>query len=60
MPKEVTFVAPQDCTLTFSDGSKLKLKRDQPKSKTFKKDGTYPYKLSCRGACTPTSPIIVP
>jgi len=60
MPKVVKFVAEQDCTLTFNDGSKLTLRKGVAKSKSFSKDGTYSYQLNCRGACTPTSPIIVP
>lgn len=60
MPKVVNFLADQDCTVIFDDGTTLKLKKGKVGSKSFSKPGTYPYHLDCQGACTPTSPIIVP
>lgn len=58
--EDVVFRAKQDCSVLFDTGVELKLKAGQPKSIAFHKDGTYPFTLSCKGQCDPTSPIIVP
>lgn len=61
--QEVAFKADGDCAVIFDNGIELKLKKDQPKTLAFSKEGTYRFTVVDGGSklqCMPTSPIIVP